>query len=114
MCCLAVDLLFAAKSLHRLKCTYFIKHPEKGPASYLAAVCLQGGRIQLRTENRSVLIRRRGAVACMQQETPGVQLVDQKTSFITVMVMVLNFHNMSLIIVSNQVPEKQTNARLLH
>lgn len=47
MCCLAVDLLFAAKSLHRLKCTYSIKHPAKQPASYLAAVCLQGERIQL-------------------------------------------------------------------
>lgn len=46
MCCLAEDLLFAAKSLYRLKCTYSIKHPVKLPASYLAAICLQGGEIQ--------------------------------------------------------------------
>lgn len=40
MCCLAGDLLFAAKFLRRLKCTYSIKCPAKQPASYMAAVCL--------------------------------------------------------------------------
>lgn len=47
MCSLAVGQLFAAKALHRLKCSYSIKHPLKPPASYLAAICLRGLGIQL-------------------------------------------------------------------
>lgn len=62
MCCLAEDLLFTAKSLHRLKCIYSIKHPVEQLARYLAAVCFQGGRIQsLLYKDRNFSSKKKGA-----------------------------------------------------
>lgn len=110
------DVLFGLRSAFRSQVSAQIKmhlfHQTSSKAACQLSSCylFTGQRdpalFEEASENRSVPNRWWGAMACMHQETPGVQLVDQKTFFITVGIMFLNFHKMSLIIASNQFPEK--------
>ena len=99
MCRLAVEGVFAAKVLRRLKCTYSIKQPGKPPASYLATICLQGGGIQLissegREEVRAdVLVRGCGTHAWRNTRCGAEDIF-------------YYCHKTSLMIASNPFPEK--------